>query len=79
MLRRQMSDLTLELEIVSMRSPISAVSASSAPSGGRAGEIRVALEDMQRQMVWLRGQETGAWALHLTDVLPPGHARYMRP
>lgn len=79
MLRRQMADLTLELEGASMRSPISAVSTTSGPSGGRAGEIRVALEDMQRQMVWLRAQETGAWALHLTDVLPPGHARFMRP
>jgi len=37
------------------------------------------LDDMQRQIVWLREQEQSPWALHKTDVLPPGHERYMTP
>lgn len=78
MLRRQMADLQLELESVSMRSPIRAVSRMSGPNG-RAAEIRAALEDMARQMVWLREQEGSAWAMHETNVKPAGWARYMRP
>ena len=46
--------------------------------GGRAEHRRV-LEGMQREMVWLRDQEEGAGALGLTDVSPPGWARYMTP
>jgi len=37
------------------------------------------LDDMQRQIMWLREQEQSPWALHRTDVAPPGHARYMTP
>lgn len=37
------------------------------------------LDDMQRQMVWLKNQEQSPWALHQTDVLPAGYARYMTP
>lgn len=37
------------------------------------------LEEMQREMVWLRDHEQSPWALGLTDVLPPGHSRYMTP
>jgi hypothetical protein len=37
------------------------------------------LEEMQREMVWLRDNEQGPWAMGLTDVLPPGHSRYMTP
>jgi len=37
------------------------------------------LDNMQRQIVWLRDQEQSQWALHKTDVVPPGHARYMTP
>ncbi|PPQ71062.1 hypothetical protein CVT26_011464 [Gymnopilus dilepis] len=46
---------------------------------GRRAEHRRVLEEMQREMVWLRDQEEGAWALGLTDVSPPGWARYMTP
>jgi hypothetical protein len=37
------------------------------------------LDDMQRQMVWLRSQEQSPWALHQTDVVPAGYTRYMTP
>jgi len=37
------------------------------------------LEEMQREMVWLQDHEHSAWAMGLTDVLPPGHSRYMTP
>jgi len=37
------------------------------------------LEEMQREMVWLRDHEHSSWAMGLTDVLPPGHSRYMTP
>lgn len=37
------------------------------------------LDDMQRQIVWLREQEQSPWALHKTDVVPPGYVRYMTP
>jgi len=47
--------------------------------GSGQGEERRVLEDMQREMVWLRDHEQSAWAMGLTDVLPPGHARYMTP
>jgi len=46
---------------------------------GKRAEHKRVLEDMQREMVWLRDQEEGAWALGLTDVSPPGWARYMTP
>ncbi|KAF8155091.1 hypothetical protein BJ912DRAFT_1051074 [Pholiota molesta] len=89
MLRRQMADLQLELDRLSLRSAsisttassthaASPVSVASAPSG-RAAELRAVLGDMQRQMVWLREQEGAPWALGATDVLPPGHERYLRP
>ncbi|KDR72394.1 hypothetical protein GALMADRAFT_770401 [Galerina marginata CBS 339.88] len=45
----------------------------------REEERRRVLEDMQREMVWLRDHEQSAWAMGLTDVLPPGYARYMTP
>ncbi|KDR71973.1 hypothetical protein GALMADRAFT_772621 [Galerina marginata CBS 339.88] len=45
----------------------------------REEERRRVLADMQRQVVWLRDHEQSAWAMGLTDVLPPGHARYMTP
>ncbi|KAF9473824.1 hypothetical protein BDN70DRAFT_353929 [Pholiota conissans] len=119
MLRRQMADLQLELDRLSLRSPSTTVSfpvgrsissptvrdsttptlghsvslnspavsspvvaspmtTSSAPQG-RAAEIRAALADMQRQMVWLKEQEGSMWALGMTDVMPAGHERYLRP
>lgn len=37
------------------------------------------LDDLQRQMVWLRSQEQSPWALHQTDVFPDGYMRYMIP
>ena len=37
------------------------------------------VDDMQRQIVWLREHEQSPWAMHLTDVVPPGYARYMTP
>ncbi|CAA7261513.1 unnamed protein product [Cyclocybe aegerita] len=40
---------------------------------------RAVMDDMQRQMVWLRDQENSAWALEQTNNPPPGYARYMTP
>lgn len=37
------------------------------------------LDDMQREMVWLKTQEQSPWALHQTDVVPAGYMRYMTP
>ncbi|KAF8186708.1 hypothetical protein BJ912DRAFT_1042944 [Pholiota molesta] len=70
MLRRQAADLQLELD----RPGVRAERAERARGGAARGA-----GDMQRQMVWLREQESAPWALGLTDVLPPGHERYLRP
>ncbi|KAF9552286.1 hypothetical protein CPC08DRAFT_768427 [Agrocybe pediades] len=43
-------------------------------SGGRN-----VLQEMHREMMWLREHENGEWALGRTDEMPPGHQRYLRP
>ncbi|KAF4623797.1 hypothetical protein D9613_001281 [Agrocybe pediades] len=43
-------------------------------SGGRN-----VLQEMHREMMWLREHENGEWALGKTDEMPPGHQRYLRP
>ncbi|PPQ91516.1 hypothetical protein CVT25_008903, partial [Psilocybe cyanescens] len=72
-----------------VRSPVSPspatgvrTSTATAMTAGTMSTVRqyeAVLEEMQREMVWLRDQEYSAWAMGLTDVLPPGHARYMTP
>jgi len=47
--------------------------------GKRDSPSQNRLQDMTREMMWLRDQENGSWAMGLTDVLPPGHTRYMTP
>ncbi|PPR04853.1 hypothetical protein CVT24_007241 [Panaeolus cyanescens] len=43
---------------------------------GEEDNHRVVLEDMRKQMVWLKENENGPWAMGTTDTPPPGYMSF---
>ncbi|KAH9474290.1 hypothetical protein JR316_0013453 [Psilocybe cubensis] len=77
--RASVGGATMNTTTTTMTNSETATTTSGSVSTVTMARYDAVLAEMQREMVWLRDTEHSAWAMGLTEVRPPGWARYMTP